>query len=123
MALLVTSAVILMFCSSAPLLADFAAALDDPLEPEARSCPAPGDAVPRPPAAPGGVAALAALEAGGAALSALNAPLPEDETAIPAPGEIWLEALSRLLPLPCPVSISFSKAVICRELPYRNGYA
>jgi hypothetical protein len=37
---------------------------------------------------------------------------------MPAPGEIWFDALSRLaLPLPWPVSISLSSAVTCFELP------
>ncbi len=123
-----TSAVILTFCSSAALFVGFEEELEpEGLDPDARSCPAAGEEeeVLRMPALLGTAAALAPpplpFEAGGAALNALRAPLPEEDTEIPEPGEIWLEALSRLLPLPCPVSISLSSAVICRALPYRSG--
>ncbi|MGX1216179.1 hypothetical protein AB7M42_006444 [Bradyrhizobium diazoefficiens] len=63
-----------------------------------------------------GVAAPA--PAVGSALSAATG-LPDDEVEIPAPGEIWLEALSSdelLVPLWLS-SISFSSATISLELP------
>ena len=60
--------------------------------------------------------------AGGAVgnpLSAATAPLPDEDTEMPAPGEIWLEALSSAAPLRAvpPSSISLSSATTSFELP------
>src|SRR4051794_20069593 len=44
----------------------------------------------------------------GSPLNEATGLVPDEETEMPAPGEIWLEALSRLLPAPRPVSISLS---------------
>src|SRR6202035_449034 len=78
------------------------------------------------PVAPGGGAARmfsdgAAPEAAvGIALREATGLAPDEETEIPAPGESWLDALSRLAALLAalrPVSISLSSAVTCLELP------
>src|ERR1700694_267070 len=68
----------------------------------------------------GPVTGTAAPEAAvGMALNEATGLLPDEETEMPAPGEIWLEALSRLLPAPppWPVSISLSSAVTSFEFP------
>jgi len=54
---------------------------------------------------------------GGNPLNAATAPLPDEDTEMPPPGEIWLEALSRLPPELRPVSMSLSSVTICFELP------
>src|ERR1019366_1910715 len=61
----------------------------------------------------GPVTGVATPEAAvGMALSDATGLVPDEESETPAPGEIWLDALSRLLPpLPRPVSISLSSAV------------
>src|SRR3954462_11840257 len=65
-----------------------------------------GGVAPLPPCggAPGGL--------GGIPLSAATGFCPDEETETPAPGEIWLDALSRLPPVPRPISMSLSSETI-----------
>ena len=65
---------------------------------------------------PGGVTPEAAV---GIALNCATGLVPDEESDTPAPGEIWLDALSRLVSLAAlrPVSISLSSAVTALALP------
>src|SRR4051794_17780549 len=71
---------------------------------------------PTPPPAAEGYAPEAPVF-GGNPLSAATAPVPDEDIEMPPPGEIWLDALSRLPPELRPVSMSFSRVTICFELP------
>ena len=53
----------------------------------------------------------------GIALNEATGLAPDEDSETPAPGEIWLDALSRLPPPPRPVSISLSIATISFEFP------
>src|SRR5882757_9404774 len=102
---------------------------DKPPDPDCVSCtpaPAPGPRPvlaagperapkPPPPAAEGYTPDAPVF--GGNPLNAATAPPPDEDIEMPPPGEIWLDALSRLPAEPRPVSMSLSRVTICFELP------